>query len=460
MQIIDNKQLDLSEGWIPKHLLELSEELAFADKAFNDPRILKPFLISDKQTGRPSTPAATYLRMMYLKFRYQISYELLVKETADSYKWRKFCHIPHDGEVPDDKTLIKLTKRFGEKAVKDAHDAVVRQAVEAKILRGRKMRVDTTVNESNIHYPTDTGLLADGVRVITRTVRKIKEVVKFKTRFRNRTRSVKRRILRMVKFLRKRSRRGYENLRKSKEELQKIARLVLAQALAVFNEIRGRDVELRKESTAKMDILKLAGLQVELKHWLKLFRILIEQNRTVLGGNTHIPNRLVSIFDTGARPIQKGKLFPRTEFGRKILVQEAEKGIVTDYQIHEGNPNDQSLLDSALNKHEEIFGSKPKELAADRGFYSPGQDEKLHACGVEHVSIPVRGNKNSTRKRTEKSAWFRRLQRWRAGGEAKISLLKRKFGLRKSLLRGDAGTAIWVGWGVIVHNLVQMKTGP
>jgi IS5 family transposase len=195
MLIRDHGQDDLFDGWIPPELLELSEELKFADAALCDPRVVEPFVKDEKRTGRPSVPIATYLRLMYLKHRYQMSYEVLVQEVSDSYKWRRFCHLPLTGKMPEHTTLIKLTGRFGEEAVKQVHDTVVRRAVEAKVIRGRKMRVDTTVSESNIHYPTDTGLLYDGVRVVTRTVKKIKKVVELKTRFRNRMRSVKRRLM-------------------------------------------------------------------------------------------------------------------------------------------------------------------------------------------------------------------------------------------------------------------------
>ena len=190
MLITDNPQPDLFDGWLPPELWNLSEELAFADNALSDPRVMEPFLKNAKDIGRHTTPVSTYLRMMYLKERYQMSYEVTVNEVSDSLKWRRFCHLPLSGKVPDDKTLIKLTGKYGEKAVKAIHDTIVRQAAEAKIIRGRKMRQDTTVTESNIHHPTDTGLIADGVRLITRTIQKIKTVVQLKTRFRNRTRSI------------------------------------------------------------------------------------------------------------------------------------------------------------------------------------------------------------------------------------------------------------------------------
>jgi IS5 family transposase len=457
MLTLDNQQPDLFDGWLPPELWELSEELAFADKALSDPRVLEPFLKQANLRGRPSTAVATYLRMMYLKERYQMGYEVLVKEVSDSLKWRRFCHLPLSGKVPDDKTLIKLTGRYGEKTVKNVHDTVVRQAAEARVIRGRKMRLDTTVTESNIHHPTDTGLLADGVRVITRTVKKIQEVVRLKVPFRNRMRSIKRRLIGMVKFLKGKTDKAKKGMRKTKEEILAIGQAVWAQALEVLKELQSGKLPL-KEGASK---LKLLMLPSELKHWLELMKRILEQTRTVLGGNVHIPDRLISLFDPGARPIQKGKLFPRTEFGRKVLIQEAEKGLVTDYQVHEGNPPDQPMLDPALDRHKELFGHDPTEVAADRGFHAPGQDDDLHERGIQRVSIPVKGNKDGRRRRTEQSVWFRSLQGWRAAGEGKISLLKRKYGARRTRVRGTVPTEIVLGWGVIAHNMVLLsRLGP
>jgi transposase, IS5 family len=458
MLIRDHGQDDLFDGWIPPELLELSEELKFADEALSDPRVVEPFVKDEKTTGRPSVPIATYLRLMYLKHRYQMSYEVLVQEVSDSYKWRRFCHLPLTGKMPEHTTIIKLTGRFGEEAVKQVHDTVVRRAVEAKVIRGRKMRVDTTVSESNIHYPTDTGLLYDGVRVVTRTVKKIKKIVEFKTRFRNRMRSVKRRLMVLLKFLKGKTDKAKASFRKTKGQILAIAQTVWQEALKVLEELNQGKARAKEGASTTA----LATLPGELQRWLELLARILEQTQTVLGGNVHIPNRLVSLFDPGATPIQKGKAFPKTEFGRKVLIQEAEKGLVTDYQVHHGgNPPDQSLLESAVDRHKELCGQVPQELAADRGFHGPGQDERLHKRGIGHVSIPVRGGKDNHRKRTEYSAWFRRLQRWRAAGEAKISLLKRKYGLRRMRVRGDGATAIAVGWGVITHNLILLaRLGP
>lgn len=319
------------------------------------------------------------------------------------------------------------------------------------------MRVDTTVVESNIHHPTDTGLLSDGVRVVTRTVQKIKKIVELKTRFRNRMRSIKRRLIVLVKFLKGKTDRVKGRFRKTKQQILSIAQAVWDEAMKVLAEVNSGKAK-PKDGASPMALVMLPG---HLRHWLELLKRILEQTSTVLGGNVHIPNRLVSLFDEGARPIQKGKAFPKTEFGRKVKIQEAEKGIVTDYEIHNGNPPDQPMLEPSVKKHKKIFGHPPQEVAADRGFHASGQDDRLHQQGVQYVSIPVRGGKNGHRKRTEKSRWFRRLQRWRAGGEAKISLLKRKYGCRKTRVRGDVPNEIAIGWGILAQNIVLLsRLGP
>lgn len=458
MLTIDHQQPDLFDGWISPDLLALSEERAFADKALSDPRVLGPFLKDAKRKGRPSTAVATSLRMMSLKGRYQMGDEVLTKEVSDSLKWRRFCHRPLSGKAPDDKTLIKLTGRYGQKGVKAIHDTVVRQAVEAKGLRGRKRRLDTTVTESNIPYPTDTGLLADGVRVVTRTVKKIKEGVRLNVRFQNRRRSVQRRLIRRAKSLQGKTEKAKRGLRKTKEQILSISQGVWAQAVRVLEEVQSGKAVL-KEGAWKLSFLMLP---LELKRGRALFKRILEQTRTVLDGHVHIPNRRIRLFDTGARPIQKGKLFPKTEFGRKGLIQEAEEGLLTDDPVPpEGNPPDRPMLEPALDRHKELFGHDPKEVAADRGFHAAGQDEDRHKRGIEHVAIPVKGRKDGHRERPEKSGRFRRRQRWRVGGEGKIRLLKRKYGARRTKVRGNVPTEIVLGCGIIAHNLVLLsRLGP
>lgn len=166
---------------------------------------------------------------------------------------------------------------------------------------------------------------------------------------------------------------------------------------------------------------------------------IIRQTRKVSQGDTHIPDRTVSLHDPDARPIQKGKLGVKTEFGYKLEITENEERVVTDYQVHTGNPNDETLLSEAINRHIKTTGIIPQSVATDRGFSSRQSEEKLASIGVKRISIPKRGKKSKERTEHEKCRWFKQLQRWRAGGEGTISVLKRSYGLSKSLSRGRSG---------------------
>ena len=178
-------------------------ELRVVDAVLDDQRFLEPFRGRfSARRGRYTIPMETYLRMMYLKTKYQLGYESLVEEVTDSVSWRRFCRISLSGRVPDASTLIKLTNGPCQGLADEVHDALVRELAKKKVLRGRKVRVDTTVVEADIHYPTDADLLADGVRVVTRTVRKLQQAgIATSVRFRNVTRSVRKRLLRLAKGL-------------------------------------------------------------------------------------------------------------------------------------------------------------------------------------------------------------------------------------------------------------------
>src|ERR671920_1459952 len=155
-------------GWeaaLPAELLRLPEELARVDALLDDPAFFAPFVpFFDPRMGRPSTPMETYLRMMFLKFRYRLGYETLCREVADSISWRRFCRIPLDGHVPHPTTLMKLTTRCGPAAVNGCNEALLAKAGEAKLLRTTRLRADTTVVPADVAYPTDSGLLAKAVR--------------------------------------------------------------------------------------------------------------------------------------------------------------------------------------------------------------------------------------------------------------------------------------------------------
>ena len=435
----------LWESVLPPELFQMNEELTKVDKLLNDERFFAPFRERFGTTmGRPTTAVATYLRMMYLKHRYQLGYEVLVKEVSDSLAWRRFCHLDLGDRVPDSTTLIKLTHKYGEGTVRALNNALVLKLKEGKVIKGKKLRIDTTVVESDIHHPTDTGLLNDGIRVITRVVSKLKKVVPgIGRRFVKHTRKAKKIYLGLMKAMKGRTGQDDTTLKKTRGKLVKMTEEVIADGQAVQAEL-----ELQEKPFAN----RLMG---QLGEWIELVERVVRQTQEVIKGNRHLPRRLVSLFDVGARPIKRGKARTDTEFGRKVLLGETDHGIVTIYDVLEENPADTALLKPAVRGHRRLFRERLKAVAGDRGLYSQANEDWLKSSGVKQVSIPARGKVSEERRQYQQHSWFRRLQRFRAGAEAKISLLKRKFGLRRSLMRGDAGTKIWVGQGIFTHNLWQ-----
>ncbi|AGL28847.1 transposase [Mycobacterium tuberculosis CAS/NITR204] len=194
-------QASLWESVLPEELRRLPEELARVDALLDDSAFFCPFVpFFDPRMGRPSIPMETYLRLMFLKFRYRLGYESLCREVTDSITWRRFCRIPLEGSVPHPTTLMKLTTRCGEDAVAGLNEALLAKAASEKLLRTNKVRADTTVVEGDVGYPTDTGLLAKAVGSMARTV------ARSKPRTRDRRRSVGRRARAIASKLRLRAR--------------------------------------------------------------------------------------------------------------------------------------------------------------------------------------------------------------------------------------------------------------
>ena len=447
---IDNSSQQNPSLWelvLPPELFRMNEELTRVDKLLDDERFFAPFRERfGTRMGRPTTAVATYLRMMYLKRRYQMGYEVLVKEVSDSIVWRRFCHLTLGDRVPDSTTLIKLTHKYGEGMVRALNDALVLKLKEGKVIRGKKLRIDTTVVESDIHHPTDTGLLTDGIRVITRVVSRLKKVAPgIGSRFVKHTRKAKKVYLGLMKVMKGRTGKDEATLKEARDKLVKITEEAIVGGRVVQAEL-----ELLQEKSPLVN--RLRG---QLGEWIEAAEKVVRQTKEVIKGNRHLPRRLVSLFDVDARPIKRGKSRTDTEFGRKILLGETDHGIITTYDVLEENPSDTALLKPGVKGHRRLFRKRLKAVAGDRGFYSQANEDWLKDSGVKRVSIPKRGKIKEERRRYQKQSWFKRLQRFRAGIEARISLLKRKFGLKRSLMRGSPGVNIWVGQGIFTHNLWQ-----
>jgi IS5 family transposase len=342
--------------------------------------------------------------------------------------------------------LIKLTHKYGADTVRSLNDALVLKLKEGKVIRGKKLRIDTTVVESDIHHPTDTGLLNDGIRVITRVVSKLKKVVSgIGSRFVQHTRKAKKVYLGLMKAMKGRTGQDDTTLKKAQDESVEITEEVISSARAVQAEL-----DLLQEKPPLVN--RLRG---QLSEWIEATEKVVRQTQEVIKGERYLPQRLVSLFDVGARPIRRGKSRMDTEFGRKVLLGETDHGIITTYDVLEENPADTALLKPAVRGHRRLFRKRLKAVAGDRGLYSRANEDWLKDSGVKQVSISKRGKVGEERRSYQKQSWFKRLQRFRAGIEARVSLLKRKFGLKRSRMRGSPGVNIWASQGIFAHNLWQ-----
>lgn len=397
------------------------------------------------RAGRHQTPAEVVLRMLILKHVRNWSYETLEREVRANLVYRSFCRIGLE-KVPDAKTLVRLGLAIGPEVVDSLHQRIVSLAQANRVVKGRKMRVDTTVVETNIHYPTDSSLLGDGARVLTRTMKKVAANKRggLKTKIRNRMRTVRKRVLEIALAARQKGPQG--------EEHKKTAyRRLLSATRKVVNEAERVRVEIEK---SRGYVKELAN---ELAQTVARVRQVIRQTvARVFRGETHYPGKLASIFEPHTEIIRKGKASKPTEFGKMVQIQEAENQIVTTYEVFEERPSDSDLLVPAVALHREQLGKVPRLVAADAGFFSKSNEDQLYEMGVRRVSVPNRNTRSEERRQLQKQRWFKQGQRWRTGCEGRISVLKRRHGLSRCRYRGLAGIKRWVGLGVIADNLINI----
>jgi IS5 family transposase len=203
----------------------------------------------------------------------------------------------------------------------------------------------------------------------------------------------------------------------------------------------------------------LQRAQAGLSTMRPLVQRVVDQTRArVLGGDTHVPDKVLSVFEPHTTTIRKGKIAKPNEFGNLVTIQEAEHQIVTGFDIHVGRPADVTLWTPALDRHQAIFGRAPDLAVGDRGFSSARNEQAARERGVCRVVLPRSGRKSPARRAHERQRWFRRGQRWRVGCEGRISVLKRRHGLRRCRYHGVDGMHRWVGFGVIADNLMNIAT--
>jgi transposase, IS5 family len=406
------------------------------------------------RTGRPSTPVEVILRMLVIKHLYGWSYAQTEQWVSDSLVLRDFCRIYWHlwQQVPDDTTLIRWALLIQPHTLHQLLDHVVELACRLKVTRGRKLRIDGTVVETNIHQPTDSSLLCDGVRVISRILGAAREcececlvvtTQRADKLFRDRSRSAKRLAKQIIDTVRSRGEQAAELRKGSYERLLRIGEAMLCQAKAV-------DELLSKQAH------ELAGrLARQLGQFVPRLRAVVEQTRRRVLQGEAVPasEKVVSIFEPDTAIIRKGKLSKPTEYGRMVWLDEVEGGIISRYQVLAGNPADSDQVLPSLEHHQQVFKRPAKLFSADRGCWSEANEAAAAAAGVEQICLPKPGAKSEERQAYERQRWFVRGRNWRAGIEGRIHGLKKRHKLDRCLNHGSAGMERWVGWGVISHDL-------
>jgi IS5 family transposase len=455
------RQLNFGEGLIAEEVGELWEDwMRQVDAVLSDQELLSTVYEAlarrwpkSRTRGRKGTPAEVVLRLLLLKHIRNWSYAILEREVRANLVYRQFTRVGAQ-KVPDAKTLGKLGLALGPEIIEKMQQRVVAIAREKKIVAGRRLRVDTTVVETDIHYPTDSSLLGDAVRVLTRTMKKIAQVTGAAgDKLRDRTRSVRYRVIEIGRASRSRSEQGKEKLKQLYQKLLAATGRVVAQAQRFAAEVATGV----KHGSSLVEQVVLEASRQYLETMIPRVKQVMRQTRErIIKGNTHLAGKIVSLFEPHTEIIRKGKAAKPTEFGKMIKIQEAEGQIITHYEVYDERPNDVDLLIPALAVHRQRLGRAPRLATADAAFFSTKNEAAAHALGVKRLSIPNRSTKSEARKKLQKKRWFRNGQKWRTGSEGRISLVKRRHGLNRCRYKGQQGIKRWVGLGVIGDNLINI----
>jgi transposase, IS5 family len=454
--LIDKHEADNILNRIPGLTIKMNPELAAIDHVLDDDELfcmirndLSQRYPKTLTVGRKSTPVEVVLRMLAIKHLYDLSYEQTVLQVADSLVLRQFCRVYFEA-VPDQSTVCRWANLIQPQTLQAFNQRIMNLAIDSKLTRGRQLRMDGTVVETTIHHPTDSRLLADSVRVLGRSLTRAKALLGSgtdlsKEMFRNRRRSAKRTARQIAKL----SRCGREQLKPHYQRLVQTTKETIRQAERVLTELQNQAVDAGQKLIESMHTFLPRAQQV------------LDQTvrRVFCGENVPPAEKLVSIFEPHTDIIRRGKPNKDTEFGHKVWLGEVEGGFIAQYEVLDGNPNDDSQWQPTLDKHIQLFSRPPRQASADRGVHSAGNETYATQLGVKRIILPKPGRKSETRRQHERQRWFWRGRRFHAGVEGRISVIKRKYGLDRCRNRGQDGFERWVGWGVIANNLTAMGKG-
>jgi len=407
--------------------------------------------LTKPNTGRRGLTPRQILRSLVLMRVKNWDYRELRERIADGLTLRQFTDFYCDPVPKHDafhRAFIKLTPE----TLKVVNDLLIQAAVGLGLEDGAKLRVDTTVVQTDIHHPTDNTLLWDTVRVVTRLVGRLAKALECRRikGFRNRTRSARRR---MQEIQRMTTRQRHEQQTGKYRELIAIADKVVDSARMVLErtaKMRGKDMRAD---------LAIGEVRKEIEHFCDLGNQVTDQTRRRVLNGEQVPNteKIYSVFEPHTDLIKRGKVRTPIEFGHKVFLAESAQGLITQYEVLKGNPSDETHVTPSLKRHTEVFGGAPGLYSSDRGFYS---EQNLASCerdGVEVVCIPQRGGrKTPQREAHEKCRDFKDGQSFRAGIEGRISVLFRGRGMKRCLAEGIERFELFVAAAVLANNLMSI----
>jgi IS5 family transposase len=421
--------------------------------------------------GRHSTPGEVILRLLVVKHLYSWSSQETVQRVADSLVLRWFCRVSFR-RVPDATTLLRWAGTIRPATLQALLDRVAILAKQAKVTHARKLRVDATVVETPIHYPTASGLLGDGVRVLTRLVLRAKPLLpdqlsKQRGVFRKRMRAMRRTLQALYRVVRRKAHAAVAQRRPLYERLIQISEQTLQQARTVRQALdlvgeeplssspsraatppAGRDEQARVRGAA-------GRRRAELDRFVPLVAQVIYQARRRVREDQPVPaqEKLVSLFEPHTPILRRHKTGTPVEFGRHVVLDEIEGGLVTRLRLFGPAEVERHELGPAVAHHRAVCGHPPHLVTADRGFSVAGQEATLQAVGVRHAVVPTAGRPTTQQRAQERTRAWKRRSRWRAGIEGRIHRLRRDYGLRRCRSHGEVGLLRDVGWGILASDL-------
>ena len=425
---------------VPQLVLRLEPQLEQLDRLLDDDELfdlvrgdLARRHPKTRSRGRPSTPVEVILRMLVVMRLYSWSYAQAEYFVNDSLVLRQFCRVYLE-KVPDDTTLIRWANTIGPETIERINGRVVQLARSLKVTRGRKLRVDTTAVETNIHFPTDSGLIGDGVRVVSRLLRRARAALGeaafgLKEAFRSRVRTVRKLSQQLHRIARRKNEKGREALKVAYGRLVAVAKRTGAQGKRVMEALRGHGDDPGARRLAE----RLGEVLPRLKQGVRQAERRVLENDPVPA-----PEKLLSLFEPHTQVIPRFKAGKPVEFGRKIRLDEVEGGIIAGYAVLEkGGGQDQEHLAESLANHKMQFGRAPRLLAADRGMSSAANERLAKEAGIKDVALPHVGKATPDRRAEERGHRFRKTYKFRAGIEGRIHVPRRDYDLNRSRYHGE-----------------------